>query len=98
VLHGIAHLLEGGTVTIRAEKEHSMLVVRVTNPCDPDRPRQKHSGFGLSLVRQRLQSQFGLAGQLDIDERRANSPRKSACHLSRRGGECECQRLSHSPS
>jgi LytS/YehU family sensor histidine kinase len=70
VLHGIAHLLEGGTVTIRAEREHSMLVVRVTNPCDPDRPRHKRAGFGLSLVRQRLQSQFGLAGQLDIEEKR----------------------------
>jgi two-component system sensor histidine kinase AlgZ len=70
VLHGIAHLLEGGTVTIRAEREYSMLVVRVTNPCDPDRPRHKRAGFGLSLVRQRLQSQFGLAGQLDIEEQR----------------------------
>jgi LytS/YehU family sensor histidine kinase len=45
-----------------------MLVVRVTNPCDPDRPRHKRSGFGLSLVRQRLQSQFGAAGRLEIDE------------------------------
>jgi two-component system, LytTR family, sensor histidine kinase AlgZ len=70
VLHGIAHLLDGGTVSIRAEREHSMLVVRVTNPCDPDRPRHKRTGFGLSLVRQRLQSQFGLAGQLDIEEQR----------------------------
>ena len=70
VLHGIAHLLEGGTVTIRAEREYSMLVVQVTNPCDPDRPRHKRAGFGLSLVRQRLQSQFGLAGQLDIEEQR----------------------------
>jgi LytS/YehU family sensor histidine kinase len=70
VLHGIAHLLEGGTVTIRAYAEHSMLVVWVTNPCDPDRPRHKRAGFGLSLVRQRLQSQFGLAGQLEIGEER----------------------------
>lgn len=70
VLHGIAHLLEGGTVTIRAQREHSMLVVCVTNPCDPDRPRQKHAGFGLTLVRQRLQSQFGLAGRLETGEAR----------------------------
>jgi two-component system sensor histidine kinase AlgZ len=70
VLHGIAHLLDGGTVSIRAEREHSMLVVRVTNPCDPDRPRRKSAGFGLSLVRQRLQSQFGLAGRLDVGEER----------------------------
>jgi two-component system, LytTR family, sensor histidine kinase AlgZ len=68
VLHGIANLLEGGTVSIRAQREHSMLVVWVTNPCDPDRPRHKRSGFGLSLVRQRLQSQFGLAGQLETNE------------------------------
>jgi two-component system, LytTR family, sensor histidine kinase AlgZ len=70
VLHGIAHLLEGGTVTIRALREHSMLVVSVSNPCDPDRPRNKRAGFGLSLVRQRLQSQFGLAGQLETLEER----------------------------
>jgi two-component system sensor histidine kinase AlgZ len=65
VLHGIAHLLEGGTVTIRAEREQSLLVVWVINPCDPDRARHQRAGFGLSLVRQRLQSQFGLAGQLE---------------------------------
>jgi two-component system sensor histidine kinase AlgZ len=70
VLHGIAHLLEGGTVTIRAQRENSMLVVSVSNPCDPDRPRHKRAGFGLSLVRQRLQSQFGLAGQLETGEER----------------------------
>ena len=70
VLHGIAHLLEGGTVTIRAEREQSMLVVCVTNPCDPNRPRHRRAGFGLSLVRQRLQSQFGLAGQLETGEAR----------------------------
>ncbi|HXO32549.1 MAG TPA: sigma-E processing peptidase SpoIIGA [Candidatus Acidoferrales bacterium] len=70
VLHGIAHLLEGGTVTIRALREHSMLVVSVSNPCDPDRPRNKRAGLGLSLVRQRLQSQFGLAGQLETLEER----------------------------
>src|ERR1700723_3318321 len=70
VLHGIAHLLEGGTVTIRALREHSMLGVSVSNPCDPDRPRNKRAGLGLSLVRQRLQSQFGLAGQLETLEER----------------------------
>lgn len=68
VLHGISHLLEGGTVTIQAEKQHSMLVVRVANPCDADRPRQKRSGVGLSLVQQRLQSQFGAAGRLEVAE------------------------------
>jgi two-component system, LytTR family, sensor histidine kinase AlgZ len=70
VLHGISHLLEGGTVTIRAERQHSTLIVRVANPCDADRPRQKRSGVGLSLVQQRLQSQFGAAGRLEVAEER----------------------------
>jgi len=70
VLHGIAQLLDGGTVGIRAERQNSMLIVRVTNPCDPDRQRQKRPGVGLSLVRQRLQSQFGSAGRLEVTEDR----------------------------
>jgi two-component system sensor histidine kinase AlgZ len=70
VLHGIGHLVDGGAVTIAAEKRHSMLVVRVANPCDPDRPRHRRSGVGLSLVRQRLQSQFGPAGTLQVVEER----------------------------
>src|SRR6202042_154442 len=70
VLHGISHLLEGGAVTITAEKLHSMLVVRVSNPCDADRPRHRRSGVGLSLVQQRLQSQFGAAGRLEVAEER----------------------------
>jgi two-component system sensor histidine kinase AlgZ len=68
VLHGIAHLLEGGTVTITAERQHSMLLVRVANPCDADRPRHQRPGVGLSLVRQRLQSQFGAAGRFEVVE------------------------------
>jgi signal transduction histidine kinase len=69
VVHGIAHLLDGGTVTIRADRQNSMLVVQVKNPCDPDRPRRKGTGVGLSLVYQRLQSQFGAAGRLEVAER-----------------------------
>jgi two-component system sensor histidine kinase AlgZ len=70
VLHGIAQLLDGGTVGIRAARENSTLIVRVTNPCDPDRQRHKRAGVGLSLVRQRLQSQFGPAGRLEVAEAR----------------------------
>jgi two-component system, LytTR family, sensor histidine kinase AlgZ len=68
VIHGIAHLLEGGTVTINAERENGTLVIRVSNPCDADRPHAQRAGFGLSLVRQRLESQFGVSGQLLVRE------------------------------
>jgi two-component system sensor histidine kinase AlgZ len=70
VLHGIAQLLEGGTVAIRSAVENSTLIVRVSNPVEPDRTRRKRAGFGLSLVRQRLQSQFGAAGRLEVIEER----------------------------
>ena len=68
VLHGISHLLDGGTVSIQGERQQSTLVVRVRNPCDADRPRRKGTGVGLSLVHQRLQSQFGAAGRLEVAE------------------------------
>ena len=59
VTHGVAHLLEGGTVTIRAEKRPVSLVVAVENPCDADRPAGRGTGLGLRNVRERLQSEYG---------------------------------------
>jgi hypothetical protein len=68
VVHGIAHLLEGGTVSIAAQREGTVLNVQVSNPCDPNRPRRGREGYGLSLVRQRLQSLHGVAGRLEVRE------------------------------
>jgi two-component system, LytTR family, sensor histidine kinase AlgZ len=59
VVHGIAHRLEGGTVSIRAECRDSTLLIRVANPADSDRPRSLGNGLGLNLVRQRLQAHYG---------------------------------------
>jgi two-component system, LytTR family, sensor histidine kinase AlgZ len=59
VVHGIAHRLEGGTVSIHAEIRDAALVISVTNPADADRPRGQGNGFGLNLVRQRLQVYYG---------------------------------------
>jgi LytS/YehU family sensor histidine kinase len=59
VVHGIAHRLEGGTVSIHAECRDSTLVINITNPTDADRPRSRGSGLGLNLVRQRLQAHYG---------------------------------------
>jgi LytS/YehU family sensor histidine kinase len=68
VLHGIAHLLDGGTVTVSVERHGGTLLIRVSNPSDPDRPRRKRAGLGLLLVRQRLQSEYGAAGQLQVHD------------------------------
>ncbi len=57
--HGIAHLLAGGVVRITARSAGRRLQVAVANPTDPDAPRQHRPGFGLALVRQRLQAEHG---------------------------------------
>jgi LytS/YehU family sensor histidine kinase len=59
VTHGIAHLLDGGDVRIRAERRAGRLHVGVENQCDPDRPRRRGAGVGLENVRRRLETAFG---------------------------------------
>ncbi|MEM7349765.1 MAG: histidine kinase [Acidobacteriota bacterium] len=59
VRHGIAHLLEGGTVTLATGREGDRLVLTVENPCDPERPRANAEGIGLANVKQRLTATYG---------------------------------------
>lgn len=59
VTHGIAHVLEGGTITIHASATPATLTLLVENPCDPDRPRSGGAGVGLSNVRARLRTLHG---------------------------------------
>ena len=59
VTHGIAHVLDGGVVRIRAAAGARRLVVSVENPVDRDGPRGKGTGVGLSNVRERLRAAYG---------------------------------------
>ena len=56
VTHGIAHLLERGTIRIAASRTPARLSIVVENPCDPDRPRGTGAGVGVSNVRARLRA------------------------------------------
>lgn len=67
VNHGLAHLVDGGTITLRTVRNGASLRLEVENPCDPDRPRKK-PGMGLENVRQRLAAMYGSAGGLHITE------------------------------
>lgn len=66
VTHGIAHLVEGGTVTLSAERNGEHLEIAVENPCDPDRRTAAGVGVGLDNVRMRLDALFGRRARVDV--------------------------------
>jgi len=72
VTHGIAQMLDGGTVRIEADRRGETLVIAVENPRDPDSPDPKGAGIGLRNVRRRLAALYG--GDADI---RVQSERES---------------------
>jgi two-component system sensor histidine kinase AlgZ len=58
VRHGIATLIDGGTVTMIVSHDAGRISVRVDNPYDPEEQRQG-SGIGLRNVRARLEATYG---------------------------------------
>jgi two-component system, LytTR family, sensor histidine kinase AlgZ len=68
VTHGIAHMLEGGAVHIRAERRAASVAITVDSPCDPDRPAGRGTGLGLENVRERLRRLYGNDAALRTEE------------------------------
>src|SRR5439155_27179951 len=68
VSHGIANLVEGGTILIEARRGAGRLEISVVNPCDPDRPRRRGHGVGLKNVRDRLATRYPGAARIDAKE------------------------------
>jgi two-component system sensor histidine kinase AlgZ len=68
VTHGIAHLLEGGTVAVEARRRGQRLELSVQNPRDSAAPRGKGAGVGLTNVRGRLAALYGRDGALQVVE------------------------------
>lgn len=66
VHHGIAHLLEGGEVSLTARQNNGSLELIVENPVDPERPSSSGTGTGMSNVRSRLQAVYGRGIRVDI--------------------------------
>ena len=64
VKHGIATLVDGGTIRVQGEVREGMLRVLVENHFDPDSPPTRHHGLGLRNVRNRLETRFGAAASL----------------------------------
>lgn len=66
VKHGIAMMAEGGEIGISAHRILDQLLFRVSNPYDPEAPKQARNGIGLRNVRARLEARYGAAGKMQI--------------------------------
>jgi two-component system sensor histidine kinase AlgZ len=68
VNHGVAQLVEGGTIHIAARRAGETLTITMENPCDPERSRSRGVGLGLELLRKRLTSQYGASDAVHARE------------------------------
>ena len=69
IVHGIGGLLDGGTIRIAAHRGTHTLTIAVENPCVPDRARRTRPGLGLELLKNRVNTQFGAEGSVDVQAR-----------------------------
>jgi hypothetical protein len=67
IKHGIAGLIEGGTIRLEANCENGWLRVRVRNDFDADAPPPRKSGLGLTNVRNRLRARYETQARLDTE-------------------------------
>jgi two-component system, LytTR family, sensor histidine kinase AlgZ len=63
IKHGIATLVDGGTVRVESRVRDGQLQVTVENPFDPQSPAPRH-GLGLRNLNRRLETRFGLLARL----------------------------------
>jgi sensor histidine kinase YesM len=64
VRHGIATLIEGGTIKVEGRVHDGLLQVIIENGFDPESPAPRRHGLGLRNVRNRLETRFGAAARL----------------------------------
>jgi two-component system sensor histidine kinase AlgZ len=72
VTHGIAQLLDGGSVSVVAERRGDELRVAVENPRDPEAPSRQGAGIGLQNVRRRLAALHHDSALVRVEEKDAS--------------------------
>jgi len=65
VKHGIATLVDGGTIRVESRVHKGFLEVSVENGFDPESPAPRRHGLGLRNVRSRLERRFGPEARFD---------------------------------
>lgn len=71
ITHGIAHLLEGGRLSIlvkETQRTPAYLFLQIVNDADPDRPKRTGTGVGLQNVRRRLSTVYGDTASLTTSD------------------------------
>jgi two-component system, LytTR family, sensor histidine kinase AlgZ len=63
--HGIAGMVDGGTIRLDVTRHGDRIAITVDNPRDPDALPRKRGGVGLENVRKRLALVFGGAARMD---------------------------------
>ncbi len=66
VKHGIAGLVDGGTIRLEASCADQRLRIRVENDFDPESPSPRKTGLGLANVRSRIAARHGDRARLDV--------------------------------
>jgi LytS/YehU family sensor histidine kinase len=65
VKHGIAGLVDGGTIRLAVRRNSGAVTITVENGFDPEMPAPSKSGMGLKHVRRRLQVRYGDDAEMD---------------------------------
>ncbi len=65
IKHGIAGLVEGGSIRMEAHCRHGQLWIGIENDFDAEAPAPRKSGLGLKNVRDRLRTRYENQARLD---------------------------------
>jgi hypothetical protein len=68
ITHGVANLVEAGTVVIEARRRGGQLLIAVENARDSDTPRRGGEGVGLANVKRRLDTLYGREASLAVTQ------------------------------
>jgi hypothetical protein len=65
VKHGIAGLVEGGSIRLVAERRGGAVAITLENAFDPEMPEPRKTGRGLAHVRRRLEIRYGAEAAIE---------------------------------
>src|SRR5580658_2523646 len=67
VKHGIASMVEGGSIRVSAWLQETALHIVVENPFDPEGATARRNGLGLQIVKRRLLARYGERADMVTD-------------------------------